>query len=428
MKTVELKIEGMFCANCENAIEKNLNKLDGVISTKASYSNEKAIIQFDENKVTQKDIEKTILNLGYKVISKKSDKTTIICILIILLALYVIFDALGFLDIFNIFPSVDNTMSYGMIFIVGLLTSLHCIAMCGGINLTQSVSSSQKNENGVKSNILYNLGRIISYTLIGGIVGAIGSVISLGGTFKGLIQIITGILMIIMGINMLGIFPAFRKINIRIPKKLSLALNKAVKGKSSFYIGLVNGLMPCGPLQSMQLYALATGSFLKGAISMFLFSLGTVPLMLLFGIVTNKLNKKFTKSLLTISSIIIFFFGVNMLSNGLSLSGISLKFNLDSSSEISSKYIDDYQLVEITVDYGSYEDFTVQAKIPVKLIINVPEGKLNGCNNEIIISEYDIDIKLQTGENIVEFTPEETGTFNYSCWMGMITNYITVVE
>lgn len=428
MKTVELKIEGMFCANCENAIEKNLNKLDGVISTKASYSNEKAIIQFDENKVTQKDIEKTILNLGYKVISKKSDKTTIICILIILLALYVIFDALGFLDIFNIFPSVDNTMSYGMIFIVGLLTSLHCIAMCGGINLTQSVSSSQKNENGIKSNILYNLGRIISYTLIGGIVGAIGSVISLGGTFKGLIQIIAGILMIIMGINMLGIFPAFRKINIRIPKRLSLALNKAVKGKSSFYIGLANGLMPCGPLQSMQLYALATGNFLKGAISMFLFSLGTVPLMLLFGIVTNKLNKKFTKSLLTISSIIIFFFGVNMLSNGLSLSGISLKFNLDSSSEISSKYIDDYQLVEITVDYGSYEDFTVQAKIPVKLIINVPEGKLNGCNNEIIISEYDIDIKLQTGENIVEFTPEETGTFNYSCWMGMITNYITVVE
>ena len=428
MKTVELKIEGMFCANCENAIEKNLNKLDGVISTKAIYSNEKVIIQFDENKVTQKDIEKTILNLGYKVISKKSDKTTIICILIILLALYVIFDALGFLDIFNIFPSVDNTMSYGMIFIVGLLTSLHCIAMCGGINLTQSVSSSQKNENGIKSNILYNLGRIISYTLIGGIVGAIGSVISLGGTFKGLIQIIAGILMIIMGINMLGIFPAFRKINIRIPKKLSLALNKAVKGKSSFYIGLANGLMPCGPLQSMQLYALATGNFLKGAISMFLFSLGTVPLMLLFGIVTNKLNKKFTKSLLTISSIIIFFFGVNMLSNGLSLSGISLKFNLDSSSEISSKYIDDYQLVEITVDYGSYEDFTVQAGIPVKLIINVPEGKLNGCNNEIIISEYDIDIKLQTGENIVEFTPEETGIFNYSCWMGMITNYITVIE
>ena len=428
MKTVELKIEGMFCANCENAIEKNLNKLDGVISTKAIYSNEKVIIQFDENKVTQKDIEKTILNLGYKVISKKSDKTTIICILIILLALYVIFDALGFLDIFNIFPSVDNTMSYGMIFIVGLLTSLHCIAMCGGINLTQSVSSSQKNENGIKSNILYNLGRIISYTLIGGIVGAIGSVISLGGTFKGLIQIIAGILMIIMGINMLGIFPAFRKINIRIPKKLSLALNKAVKGKSSFYIGLANGLMPCGPLQSMQLYALATGNFLKGAISMFLFSLGTVPLMLLFGIVTNKLNKKFTKSLLTISSIIIFFFGVNMLSNGLSLSGISLKFNLDSSSEISSKYIDDYQLVEITVDYGSYEDFTVQVGIPVKLIINVPEGKLNGCNNEIIISEYDIDIKLQTGENVVEFTPEETGIFNYSCWMGMITNYITVVE
>lgn len=108
-------------------------------------------------------------------------------------------------------------MSYGMLFIVGLLTSVHCIAMCGGINLSQSVNSVKNEGKILKSNVYYNLGRIISYTLIGGIVGQIGSVIALNGVFKGAVAIIAGIFMVIMGINMLGVFPTLRKFNIRMP-------------------------------------------------------------------------------------------------------------------------------------------------------------------------------------------------------------------
>lgn len=86
--------------------------------------------------------------------------------------------------------------------------------------------------------------------------------------------------MIVMGINMLGIFPWLRKFRIRIPLLYKKVGNKR---KTPFIIGLCNGLMPCGPLQSVQIIALASGSLLAGAFSMFCFSIGTVPLMLGFG-------------------------------------------------------------------------------------------------------------------------------------------------
>lgn len=428
-ENITLKVEGMFCSNCELKIENKLSKLNGIFKVKASFNKQEVKITYDKNIISQEDIEKTISKLDYKVVKDKKNKvnTQSICILIIIIAIYVICNHLGLLNIFNIFPTVENTMGYGMIFIVGLLTSVHCIAMCGGINLSQSVSSAQNNVKVLNANFNYNFGRVISYTLIGGIVGAIGSVISFNGIFKGVVAIIAAVFMIIMSINMLGIFPGLRKFNIRIPKKVAIFLNNSKKGKGSFYIGLINGLMPCGPLQTMQLYALSKASFIGGALSMFLFSLGTVPLMFTFGVISSKLNKKFAEKMLTVSAIIIFILGLGMLNSGLSLSG--LKMNIKTNNyENMAEVMDDYQQVETTIDYGSYEPITVKKDIAVKWIINAPAEKLNGCNNEIIIPKYNIDVKLKAGENIIEFTPTETGIINYSCWMGMINSTITVID
>ena len=428
VENIALNVKGMSCANCELRIEKQLSKLNGISSVKASFNKEEVQVDYDKNIISQEEIEKAITNLEYEVIKDKEKvNSQIIYILIIILGIYIIFNHLGLLNIFNIFPTVESSMSYGMLFIVGLLTSVHCIAMCGGINLSQSVSSVKNEGKILKSNAYYNLGRVVSYTLIGGIVGAIGSAITLNGVFKGTVAIIAGILMIIMGINMLGIFPSLRKFNIRMPKKLAVALNKTKKGKSSFYIGLVNGFMPCGPLQSMQLYALSTGSFFGGAISMFLFSLGTVPLMFGFGAIASKLNKKFANKMLTISAIIIFILGLSMLGNGLAQSGFQINIH-SLTNENKAKIVGDYQEITTTIDYDSYEAITVKKDIPVKWTINVPEGKLNGCNNEIIIPKFNMDIKLQEGENLVEFIPTETETIPYSCWMGMIKSSINVID
>ena len=168
---------------------------------------------------------------------------------------------------FNFIPQINQNMSYGILFIVGLSTSLHCIAMCGGINLSQSLNANKENSS-IKPSLLYNFGRVVSYTLIGGIVGAIGSVVSLSGSASGIVSLAAGVFMLIMGLNMLNIFPWLRNIVPRMPKFFSRKIHQKKGSSSSFVVGLLNGLMPCGPLQSMQLYTLGTGSFLAGSLSL----------------------------------------------------------------------------------------------------------------------------------------------------------------
>ena len=96
-------------------------------------------------------------------------------------------------NVFNAIPTIDSNITYGMLFITGLLTSIHCISMCGAINLMAVVNTSSKRN--LKRPILYNLGRLISYTFIGGLVGLVGSVISISNTISGIIIIIASILM-----------------------------------------------------------------------------------------------------------------------------------------------------------------------------------------------------------------------------------------
>ena len=161
---------------------------------------------------------------------------------------------------------------------------------------------------------------------------------------------------------------------------------------------------------------------------MLLFSLGTVPLMLGLGLFSGRLNKKSAGIMLTVSAILIFIMGIHMTDNGLVLSGISPVSNSRNESAVMAEYFGDTQYVKTEVDYGSYEAFTVRKDIPVEWTIVVPEGKLNGCNGEIVVPAFDLAIKLHEGENKVSFTPNDVGTVPYSCWMGMIKSSINVVD
>ncbi len=170
---LNIKVKGMFCTGCETRIKNALLSLNGILDVTASYNNGEVKVSYDKNLISPKDIEDKITNLDYEIVKEnepKENNITILCVLVILIALYIIFNHFGWLKVFNIFPTIESTMSYGMIFVVGILTSVHCIAMCGGINLSQSIVS---NGNGTKitvSNLAYNLGRVISYTIVGGIV------------------------------------------------------------------------------------------------------------------------------------------------------------------------------------------------------------------------------------------------------------------
>lgn len=455
IKKVVLKIDGMVCVNCENLIEEVLLENDGVIKVKSSYSKGLAEIDYDEDKISINDLIKIINKEGYKAFDlnnkiindnmyienkksktgknkgkKKEDDNTFL-ILVIVLGVLLFLNKFGLLSIFNAFPTASENTSYGMLFVIGLFTSFHCISMCGGINLSQCLNNNVTSDKGrlstVKPAFLYNLGRVISYTIFGGIVGGIGSVISFTGWMQGLVQLIAGIFMVIMGLNMLNIFPWLRKLNPRMPKFFAKKI-KSKNNNSPFFVGLLNGLMPCGPLQAMQIYALSTGSVTKGALSMFLFSLGTVPLMFGLGALSSYMSKKFSNKIMKFGAILVVILGFVMFNNGLALSGINLSKGSDTKSAVRAEIQDDVQVVTTELKGGRYEPIIVEVDKPVKWNIQASNGSLNGCNNRMIIREYGIEKSLESGDNIVEFTPTETGTYTYSCWMGMIRSKIYVVN
>lgn len=431
-----LKIGGMSCTSCELRIEKTLRKMNGVKNVKASYADAQAVVEYDGEVLDHSTIVAALEKMDYHVEngnkedSEKFSINQMIGIGILILALYFILKStVGF----NFLPQVDRSVGYGMLFFIGMLTSLHCIAMCGGINLSQSISNLSSTDESRWSKLMpslqYNLGRVIAYTIIGGIVGALGSVISFSGTSKAIVTVFAGAFMVVIGINMLNVFPWLRRFNLRMPKFFGEKIAQNQHKRGPFIVGLLNGLMPCGPLQTMQLYALGTGSFLNGALSMFLFSLGTVPLMFGFGAMSSFLSGKFTHRMLKVSAVLVIVLGLVMVNRGLSLSGVSIAApNLSSNKGNVATIKGNLQEVTTTLESGRYQPFVVQKGIPVRWTIRAKAEDLNGCNNPITIPKYNIQKKLVPGDNVIEFTPNEAGTITYTCWMGMISSTIKVVS
>jgi sulfite exporter TauE/SafE/copper chaperone CopZ len=485
MQELRLNIEGMSCAHCEQRIEAALLGLSGVATAQASLLHNAAVLIYDPLLLPYTEIVDSVEKLGYIVIPSDDSVSTLHTLIdleptsvsagdlppivplavgasiarpeqqqplgsgrsmsapttkqnhtrrfagamILIVALFVLIQMFGASSLVNNFPLVTQDMGYVMLFAIGALTSLHCLFMCGGINLSVCLPQGETSATGkaaLRPSLLYNLGRVVGYTAVGALVGALGSVLTLSGSFKGIIQLLAGVFMVWMGLSMLGVLPT-----IRMPfKALDLS---AQKSKGPLVVGLLNALMPCGPLQAMQLYALSTGSILVGALSMMLFALGTVPLMLILGALGGSLSRRFTTRAMHVGAVLVCVLGLFMFSTGLTLSGFTnpidrmLSGGGNQTAQAGEAVVaDGWQVVDSTLG-RRYPDITVAAGMPVRWIITASEDAINGCNNRMSIPEYGIEYSFKPGENVIEFTPTETGTFTYSCWMGMIKATITVI-
>ncbi len=448
LKKAVLRVSGMTCGHCEKRITDAVKSIKGVRAVAASFSKKRVEVAYDTEKTTEDAIKAAIEQEGYLVLvsdGKKQPIGKVAPIFLIVLALYFIVRyAFGF-DFINLIPRIDSTVSLVALFATGLFTSVHCIAMCGGINLSQSVGTSESAEGKFKKPLLYNLGRVISYTVIGGIVGGLGSVLFVSQTMKGIIMLIAAVFMILMSLSMLGWLPWW--LVPRLPRIFTKQANKAKKGKGPLVVGLLNGLLPCGPLQAMQLYALSTGSLLMGALSMMLFALGTVPLMLGAGLVFSTLKGKFTRGISRVSAVLVMLIAFVMVFNASGLfgwsgtasaantppavstdTGTSVVEQLEAKGYAVAELKDGVQVVEAQLKSSGYPSIAVQKGVPVQFNLVADDATINGCNETVELSAYGVEKRLQAGDNIIEFTPDRTGTITYTCWMGMIRGSIAVVD
>lgn len=339
-------------------------------------------------------------------------------------------------------PSISELPAgagYGLIFAVGIMTSFHCAGMCGGIALAQTAGGQAAASRPgflrrLKPALPYHIGRILSYAAIGALAGGLGQVIRLPGLFRGAVPVFGGLFMIVMGINLLGVWKFLRKLNLRMPAFAARRLLGGASRPGPLAVGLLSGLMPCGPLQIMQLYALASGSVWHGFASLLVFSLGTAPMLLLFSALSTMGSKTFATAISRFSAVIVIFLGVTMLSRGLALSGIGLSpsqaaFNTSGIAAIGSGGKEQTVRTSLDPDHrDSYPPIVVQKGIPVRWIFTAEKQSLDSCNETVVLPVYRVEQRLVPGDNLIRFTPKESGEFVYTCWMGMIKSRILVVD
>ena len=160
---VTIHVTGMTCSGCERRVENAVKALEGVTSATANYGKGELVAEFEDT-CTKEAIPEAIKATGYGVTKKSKIIGQTSAILIIILGLYIFADCMGWLEVFNNIPVIGSeSMSYISLFLVGLLTSVHCVAMCGGMNLAQSLS--EGNAKPLLRAILYNGGRLLAIPL-----------------------------------------------------------------------------------------------------------------------------------------------------------------------------------------------------------------------------------------------------------------------
>lgn len=318
-----LPLQGMICRSCEDVVCTALLHTRGVIEVQANYRRGAAEVEYDPAIVGREELEKTLARAGYPV-GEGGVSGTVIDLLCLAAAAVLVWLIMRVKASF--LPMAESGVSLSYVFVLGLLTSTHCIAMCGGIMLSQTTPSElsgvriKRVRGGALASLCYNGGRVASYTLMGAVFGAVGAVLSYTMAVKSAVFTVAGLAVALIGLRMLGILPAIGGASPTLPGACALPekARKRALGKP-LALGLLTGLMPCAPLQAMWLYAMSSGKASTGALSMLVFSLGTLPLMFAFGALNALIPVKYMKYVLKISSVLVISLGASMLISGLKL-------------------------------------------------------------------------------------------------------------
>ena len=202
-----------------------------------------------------------------------------------------------------------TSLELGVMFTLGLVSSLHCVQMCGPIVLSYSVAVTQLQEKAsavsplLRNHLAYNAGRILTYSALGAVAGVAGGTLGLLGRLAGfthIIAIVAGALMIVVGTSMVGIIPANLLASrlFRIPSSFLRRIGRLLSAQGSanrFLLGLALGFLPCGLIYAALLKAMATGSALAGAASMFAFGLGTAGALLALGMFSSAIRMRLNR-------------------------------------------------------------------------------------------------------------------------------------
>ncbi len=285
MSTYTFHVSGTHCASCKIFIEDALSEQDGVQSALVDLKKEVVEVEtkgdWDPEELAQL-LTRRIQANGYvlsveKLAPMKQEGGVLWMAIPIGLGFLALFFLLQKSGILNLGIGGQTTPITS--FIIGLIASVSsCLAIVGGLVLSLSATVSQDNVSDVKTFTLFHVGRLVSFVLLGGILGALGGAIGINFTFTAILGILASIVMLLLGLNLVGVLTKSR---VSLPSGVFNFLRKIEhKTLTPLILGFATFFLPCGFTQSMQVVALSTGSFMSGALIMGAFALGTLPVLL----------------------------------------------------------------------------------------------------------------------------------------------------
>jgi len=201
----------------------------------------------------------------------------------------------------------------------------HCIGMCGGIVLAYStikIDPASSKISKSAAHLLYSFGRVTTYTLLGAIFGALGSVIQFSNTSRGVVLIIVGVAMILAGLSLMGKlkFLTLLEHSFASSSFYKNIFKKILNSKSNisfFTLGMLNGLLPCGFVYFFAITAAGTGDPISGALVMAIFGMSTIPAMFGVGFLASLASAtSFRNMMMSLSSIAVLLYGAFTIYHG----------------------------------------------------------------------------------------------------------------
>lgn len=284
MKQFTFHVVGTHCASCKILIEDILSQQDGIVDATVDLKNEVVEVVTAKDQVATElvgNLSAVISKNGYALslqkitrnVIHKKDTWIAIPIGLGILGLFFILQRSGILN-FGIGGPLRPMTS----FIIGLIASVSsCLAIVGGLVLSLSAKVSQEKTSTYRNFFFFHTGRILSFALLGGVLGAVGGLIRINFTLSTLLGLMAAIVMIMLGLDLSGILP---KKNITLPSGAFRFFQRIEhKALTPFILGFGTFFLPCGFTQSMQVTALSSGSFLSGLMIMLAFVMGTLPML-----------------------------------------------------------------------------------------------------------------------------------------------------
>jgi sulfite exporter TauE/SafE len=343
---------------------------------------------------------------------------------------------------------ISRTATSGNLLFIALLgvaASLStCMALVGGLVMALSARFAEAHPNAgraqrVRPQAMFNLGRIVGFTVLGAVLGVFGQAVQLSGPLVGVLMVAVAVVMGLLGLKLTGVSPRLAGANLTLPPALTRWMFRDQSGERRYRdwhgvaLGALSFFLPCGFTQAVQVYALSTGDPWQAGLVMGLFALGTTPGLMGVGVLSSVAKGHAATRVFRYVGVAVVAFAVINLTGALSLLGISPGVPSVSAAAVSQRtdnVIDDggFQVARVTVASGySPRDTVVYAGEPVKWVL---EGSGFSCASIIDASSLGVKeyVTAQTAETTVEFTLPSPGTYRYSCAMGMYQGTFTAID